>query len=188
MTWKRFCNPAPVRAGLFLLAALLLTPAYGQPTDAAPDPASTAAAVGASGLPIPRFVSITAGRVNLRKGPGRQYPIAWILQRRWLPVEIIEEFEHWRKIREQSGSVGWVHKTMLSSKRMGLVIDSGKAGELTPIYPKNAAVKPSMMAEAGAIGEISQCNEEWCAIRFEQGKGWIRRDNLWGLYPGEEIK
>ena len=170
------------------MAMLLWMPGQGQAEDGLADPVTVPASIGASGLPIPRFVSITAARVNLRMGPGRQYPIAWILQRRHLPVEIVEEFEHWRKIREQSGSVGWVHKTMLSSKRMGLVIANGKAGELNPVYPKNSPDQPAMLAEAGVIGEISHCGEDLCAIRFEQGKGWMRRDNLWGLYPGEEIE
>jgi len=188
MTWKRFYSPAPFRAAVIVLALLLLNPAQGQEANPPEEPSNSAASTGASGLPIPRFVSLTAAHVNLRAGPGRQYPIAWILQRRHLPVEIIEEFEHWRRIREQSGGVGWVHKTMLSGKRTGLVIADGKNSELVPVYPKDAPGQPVMMAETGAIGGISQCSAEWCAIRFEQGKGWVRRNNLWGLYPGEEVK
>src|SRR5690606_10459998 len=34
-----------------------------------------AAAVGPSGLPLPRFVSLKSGRVNLRIGPGLNYPV-----------------------------------------------------------------------------------------------------------------
>jgi SH3-like domain-containing protein len=188
MIRKRFRAPPDFWAVMVLLILLMISTAAGLAAEAPAEPANVPATMGASGLPIPRFVSITAARVNLRMGPGRQYPIAWILQRRHLPVEIIDEFEHWRKIREQSGSVGWVHKTMLSGKRMGLVIANGNAGELSPVYPKNSLGRPAMMAETGAIGEISQCSEEWCAIRFEQGNGWMRRDNLWGLYPGEEIE
>lgn len=188
MALNGFCPPFKFRTAVVLLVILLLNPAHGQEAARPGEPSNSAASTGASGLPIPRFVSLTAAHVNLRAGPGRQYPIAWVLQRRHLPVEVIEEFEYWRRIREQSGGVGWVHKTMLSGKRTGLVIADGKNGELVPIYPKDAPGKPVMMAEAGAIGGVTQCNAEWCAIRFEQGKGWIRRDNLWGLYPGEEIK
>lgn len=182
MIWRRFFTPNRFGPGLILVALLLSAPAM-----AAPEPAAQPG-VGVSGLPIPRFVSITSARVNLRMGPGRQYPIAWILQRRHLPVEIVEEFEHWRKIRERSGEVGWVHKTMLSGKRMGLVINSSKTGELTPAYAKAGAGKPVLMAEAGAIGEISRCQGDWCAIRFENSKGWMHRDNLWGVYPTEEFE
>lgn len=157
------------------------------PVLAAPDTPAPTASAKMSGLPLPRFVSITAARVNLRVGPGRQYPISWILLRRHLPVEIIGEFEHWRKIRERSGEVGWVHKTMLSGKRMGLVITNSTTDELTPAYKEAGLGKPVLMAEDGAIGEISQCKGDWCAIQFEKSGGWIKRDNLWGVYPAEEF-
>ena len=181
---ERFLMIRPV---LILLTLLFSSPVLAEPA-AAPKPAAEQSGVGVSGLPIPRFVSITAARVNLRMGPGRQYPISWILQRRHLPVEIVEEFEHWRKIRERSGEVGWVHKTMLSGKRMGMVITSGKTGELTPAYAKAEVGKPVLMAEAGAIGEISQCQGDWCAIKFQKAEGWMCRDNLWGTYPAEEFE
>jgi len=186
MIWMRLAVLACFGAALVLLAAIL--PVQAQPTAAPPESGAVQNEIGASGLPIPRFVSITASRVNLRMGPGRQYPIAWVLQRRHLPVEIIDEFEHWRKIRERSGGAGWVHKTMLSGKRMGMVIAPGKTGELIPVLAKAEPGKPIMMAEDGAIGEISHCKAEWCAIRFETGEGWMRRDNLWGLYPTEEFE
>lgn len=173
------------RPGLLLLMLLLGMPAL--PGAMAASPGQPSERAGVTGLPLPRFVSITAARVNLRMGPGRQYPIAWILQRRHLPVEIIGEFEHWRKIRERSGEVGWVHKTMLSGKRTGMVITQSKTGELTPVYAQDKRSKPVLMAESGAIGEISQCGSEWCAIHFDKGDGWILRDNLWGVYPGEEF-
>ena len=185
MNWRCYVQRGRCWPGLMLMAALLAAPAF-----AAPDQTATAPQPGASisGLPLPRFVSMTAARANLRKGPGRQYPIAWILQRRHLPVEIIGEFEHWRKIRERSGEVGWVHKTMLSGKRMGLVIGNSKTGELTPAYAGPEVGKPVLMAEGGAIGAISQCKGDWCAIRFEKAEGWMRREELWGVYPGEMIE
>ncbi|MBT3700232.1 MAG: hypothetical protein HOG12_01865, partial [Alphaproteobacteria bacterium] len=47
----------------------------------------------------PRFASLRADKVNLRAGPGVRYPISWIFVRKSLPVEILAEFELWRKIR-----------------------------------------------------------------------------------------
>src|ERR1700738_2020313 len=68
-------------------------------------------------LPVPRFVSLHADRVNLRTGPGDRYPIDWVLTRRDMPVEIIAQFEHWRQIRDWEGTKGWVHQRMLAGKR-----------------------------------------------------------------------
>lgn len=189
MIWRRFTSNYRFGSGLIVLTALLMGPAFGAP-DTGP-PVAAEASANVSGLPIPRFVSISSARVNLRVGPGRQFPITWILQRRHLPVEVIGEFEHWRKIRERSGEVGWVHKTMLSGKRMGMVIGSskgsGKSGELTPAYNDAAPGRATLMAQDGAIGEISTCKLDWCAIQFEKARGWMRRENLWGVYPTEEF-
>src|SRR5271165_7115035 len=74
-----------------------------------------------SGLPLPRFVSLRSDEVNLRTGPGARYPVDWIYTRRDLPVEVIAEFEAWRKIRDWQGAEGWVHQSMLAARRMIVV-------------------------------------------------------------------
>ena len=75
-----------------ILAVLLLA---GRPALAAEDDAN--------GLKVPRFVSLDADKVNLRTGPGQRYPIDWVLTRRDMPVEVIAQFENWRRIREWTG-------------------------------------------------------------------------------------
>lgn len=70
-------------------------------------PATAASTAGASGLPLPRFVSLKADRVNVRKGPGTDYPIAWVFERAGLPVEVVREYGIWRQIGDSDGSQGW---------------------------------------------------------------------------------
>ena len=74
-----------------------------------------------TGLPLPRFVSLAADRVNVRFGPGKQYPVNWVFARKGLPVEIIAEFDTWRKIRDYDGEEGWIHSSLLSSRRTIMV-------------------------------------------------------------------
>ena len=141
------------------------------------------------GLPLPRFVSVNVARANMRKGPGRQYPIAWVLVRRNLPVEVIEEYDNWRRVRERSGEIGWVHKAMLSGRRTAMITAESKTDELVPLYGATSQDTPPVLrAEAGAIGEVRECSGEWCALGFKQGNGWVRRDRLWGVYPDEKIE
>lgn len=182
-----------------LLVLALLSPATGA---AGPDiseeqaeaESSGAGGGGASGLPLPRFVSVGVAKANMRKGPGRQYPIAWVLVRRNLPVEVIAEYEHWRKIRDRSGEAGWVHKAMLSGQRTAVIVTINKApddkkGDLAPLYKQAGEDShPVLLAEAGAIGEVRECNGAWCELRFKEGKGWVRREFMWGVYPGEKIE
>jgi len=76
---------------------------------------------GTSGLPVPRFVSLKASRVNVRIGPGEDYKIAWVFTRPGLPIEIIQEYDTWRRIRDSDGTVGWVFQSLLSGKRTAVV-------------------------------------------------------------------
>ena len=90
--------------------------------------AATAAFAGeTSGLPLPRFVSLRSDEVNLRAGPGVRYPIDWIYARKDLPVEVIAEFEAWRKIRDWQGTEGWVHQSMLTGRRMMVVMGQARS-------------------------------------------------------------
>src|SRR5262245_48383818 len=90
----------------------------GSAPDSAPD-----------GLKALRYVSLKADRVYLRKGPGTQYPVAWEFQRAGLPVEVIREFDVWRQVRDASGTVGWVHSSLLSGRRTALILPcEGKTG------------------------------------------------------------
>ena len=76
-----------------------------------------------TGLALPRFVSLRADEVNLRTGPGVQYPVDWVYLRQHLPVQIIAEFDTWRKIRDWQGTQGWVHQSMVSGCVLLLLLE-----------------------------------------------------------------
>src|SRR6202011_6301710 len=75
----------------------------------------------ASGLPVPRYVSLKSDRVNLREGPSKDHRTVWVFQRAGLPVEITAEFEIWRRVRDSEGAEGWVLHSLLSGRRTALV-------------------------------------------------------------------
>src|SRR6202023_3782272 len=89
----------------------------------------------ASGLPVPRYVSLKSDRVNLREGPSKDHRTVWVFQRAGLPVEITAEFETWRKVRDSEGSEGWVLHSLLSGRRTALVAP-WKKGENFKIFAK----------------------------------------------------
>ena len=136
-------------------------------------------------LQIPRFVSIKSSEANIRTGPNVRYPIKWVFVKKNEPVEIVAEFEHWRKIRDKSGDEGWVHESMLSGKRNAIIIGDKK---------QIAFNKPSINAsgvffiEPEVRVELLLCNNKWCKISVENMKAWIDRSILWGIYKDEEIK
>jgi SH3-like domain-containing protein len=138
---------------------------------------------GVSGLPLPRFVSLRAPKVNLRTGPGVRYPIEWVYHRAGLPLEVIDEFETWRQVRDWEGSVGWVHQSMLSGERKVMV--SGKE-RLLRRDPSPAAVGVALL-QPQVIGDLRRCQDAWCEIGVGDKAGWLRRIDLYGLYPDEII-
>src|SRR5688572_21421870 len=84
-----------------------------------------------SGLPLPRFVSLKSDNVNVRRGPGQAYEIAFTFVRAGLPVEITQEFDNWRKIRDSDGSEGWVFHSLLSGERTAIVAPWAPEGQFS---------------------------------------------------------
>ena len=141
----------------------------------------TFAAEKGTGLPVPRFVSIKSGEVNLRTGPGAQYPIRWVYKRAHLPLEVIEEFDQWRRVRDKDGEGGWVNKTMVSGKRTAIIREKAQNLHEDPDAKSDVAFK----AEPGVIGSLLKCEPDWCKLQVEDHKGWIPKSAIWGAYKNE---
>lgn len=135
-----------------------------------------------SGLPLPRFVSLKSDETNLRTGPGTRYPIAWVFKRAHMPVEVVDEFDMWRKIRGEDGTTGWVHHTMLSGKRFAMI--AGKEPRIMRI-DADPQSKPLFKAEPEVIGALTECAPAWCRMQVSGRKAWIQKDYLWGVYAPE---
>ena len=143
-----------------------------------------ASVAGAAEKQLPRFVTLRADEVNLRTGPGERYPIDWVLIRKGLPVEIVEEFDVWRKIRDFQGSEGWVHQRMLTGARNVLI----KGGVRILHVEPDAASPAAARAEAGVVARLLECRGPWCRVEAQGVKGWLRRDEVWGVYPDESVQ
>ena len=148
---------------------------------------ATAKPLGASGLPIPRFVSLKAEKVNVRRGPSSDHPVSWVFQRKGLPVEIVAEFENWRRVRDSDGEEGWILQNMLSGKRTA-VIAPWKAGQSVPMH-SSAAAGSGLVAQVGAgvVTEVEGCDGNWCEITAGSFDGYVEQTQLWGVYPGEKV-
>ena len=120
----------------------------------------------------------------MRTGPGVRYPVQWVYQRQFLPVEVIAEHDTWRKIRDVEGAEGWVHRAMLSGRRSVIV----QSGELTLRQERNDASPAIARLAPGMVAMIDACDEAWCAVAVQGYEGWVDRAGIWGLYPNEAPK
>ncbi len=133
-------------------------------------------------LPIPRFATIKSAEANVRKGPGVQYPTIYIYQYKWLPVEIIAEYEQWRKIKDVKGDEGWIHSSILSGKRS--VIINSKDEQF--LYKSNN-LRAKMIAKLmpNLVCSLNKCIKSWCKIKCENNVGWVSRSAIWGVHENE---
>jgi SH3-like domain-containing protein len=142
----------------------------------------------ASGLPIPRYVSLKSDRVNLREGPSKDHRTIWVFQRAGLPVEITAEFEIWRKVRDSEGAEGWVLHSLLSGRRTALVAP-WKKGVDSILYSKASSKSvPVAKLQSNVIASVRACDGSWCHISGEGFDGYVEQSNLWGVYPNEKIE
>lgn len=164
-----------MRAMFLLLPCLIAT---------APAVAQQELTIGRStGLPVPRFVSVDSSQseVNVRFGPGQQYPINWVFTRPGVPLEIVAEFDNWRKIKDFEGAEGWISSRLLSGHRTIMI--QGTLRDIRRRADNRARVL--MRAEPGVIGDLLECQASWCRVQIEGQRGWLQRDDFWGTLPGE---
>ncbi len=162
-------------AARWIAIAMLVVGAIGAPPAIAADDAAS--------LPLPRFASLRSDEVNLRTGPGERYPIEWVLTRRDMPVEIIAEFEHWRRIRDWQGAEGWVQERMIAGKREIIVKSAVRALHRAP-DPGSAIIA---RVEPGVVARLLECQGVWCRIEAGDTTGWVQRSDVFGVYPNETV-
>ncbi len=146
-----------------------------------------AQSVDGTGLPVPRFVSLKADKVNVRNGPNRNHDVAWVFSRAGLPVEVTAEFETWRRIRDSDGSEGWVYHSMLSARRTALVAPWKKEGTVALLASPEDGAKVKAQLEPGVLGSLKDCDGKFCRFTGDGFEGFVPQSDLFGIYPGEKI-
>jgi SH3-like domain-containing protein len=133
---------------------------------------------------LPRFASLRSEEVNLRVGPGENYPIEWVFKRKDMPVEILEEFQNWRRVQDWQGDKGWVLDRMITGKRDVIV-----AGTVRALFRQPDPGAPIVArAEPGVIARLIEFQGPWCHIEAGGFKGWVQRSEVWGVYPDETLQ
>jgi SH3-like domain-containing protein len=143
--------------------------------------------LGPSGFPIPRFLTLKTNKVNVRKGPSSSHEVAWVFQRKSMPVEVTAEFENWRKIRDSQGAEGWILQQMLSGRRFAMAPDWSK--DKAVVLRDDETERSSAVAKLspGAIAQIESCTGQWCYVTTDDYEGYALQTELWGVYPGEVV-
>ena len=133
-------------------------------------------------LELPRFVSLKSNDVNLRVGPSVNYPIELKYTQNNLPVEIIDEFDVWRKIKDSENNIGWLHKSLIKGERFILTVNKNN-------YVKSIYNRPNGnqigMVEKNNILSLESCLKNWCLVSHQKIRGWLSKEYIWGVYETE---
>ena len=123
------------------------------------------------------FQTLRNDIVNMRQGPSFDYPVKIIYKKKFLPVLIQDKSNNFRKIRDHENNTGWIHRSQLSKKKAAIVIDDNLILFSGPTIFSN----PLAVLKKGRLVVVSKCKNDWCKIRTDKFKGWIKKDSLWGL-------
>jgi SH3-like domain-containing protein len=166
-----------------LLAAVAVSGILASAAASAQEPTGSV-----SGLPIPRFVSLKPSDTPMREGPSKDHRIRWVFKREGMPVEIIAEFDNWRRVRDAEGDDGWVYHARLSGRRTAQINPRQKTEQVALHARDSESSQVVARLQAGVIGSVEQCTGRWCRISGEGFEGWAPQERLWGVYPGERVR
>ena len=122
------------------------------------------------------FLSLKNNKVNVRYGPGFDYPVKFIYKKKFLPIKVIDEKENFRRIIDHKKNSGWIHRIMLRKLNSLIVLEE------KIVFKKNSKFsKPLVKLEKGRLVIIKKCQINWCKIKTDNYIGWIDTKNLWGI-------
>ena len=133
-------------------------------------------------LPIPRFVSLKASEGNVRRGPSLTHRVDWILKLRNMPLQVVAEHGHWRKVLDFEGAGGWIHYSLLSGTRT-ILVQQDSVDILKHPVPKTLI---NAKLERNVLAWVTACELQWCEISADGYKGWAPKAALWGV-SGDEV-
>ena len=123
-----------------------------------------------------KFLSLKNEKVNVRYGPGFDFPIKFIYVKKYLPVKIIDAKENFRRIIDHKKNSGWIHVTQLRKANSIIVLED------KIVFKKNSKFsEPIIKVKKGRLVLVEKCLESWCNIKTDKYDGWLENDNVWGL-------
>ena len=138
-----------------------------------------------TGLEIPRYISLKSDDANIRVGPNKNYPITIKYIKKNYPLKVLEEYEDWRKVVDFQKNFGWIHKSLISGTRTGIILSKD-----------NTNIELLNTLDGNVIGEIGKgnivylekCKINWCLVSAKNFRGWINKKYIWGVKQKEIIK
>ena len=121
------------------------------------------------------FLMLKNNKVNVRYGPSFNYPIKFIYKKKFLPVQVIDKKENFRRVIDHKKNSGWIHISQLQKvESIVTLVD-------TNIFKKASKFsKPIAKLNRGRLLLVKKCEKNWCKVQTDKYTGWIEIINIWG--------
>ena len=123
-----------------------------------------------------KFLSLKKNKVNVRYGPSFDFPVKYIYKKINLPIKQIDKKENFRRIIDYKKNSGWIHVSQLKKVNSVITEDDKILFKKPTIFSE-----PIANIKKGRLLMIKKCENEWCKAETEIFKGWIKKNNLWGV-------
>ncbi len=124
---------------------------------------------------IKYFVMLKNSKVNVRYGPGFNYPIKYIYKKKYLPIKVIDKKENFRRIIDHKNNSGWIHISQLKKNKSIILLENQILFSKSTKYSK-----PIANVSSGRLLLIKKCKLKWCKVKTEEYIGWLKAENIWG--------
>ena len=123
-----------------------------------------------------KFLSLKKNKVNVRYGPSFDFPVKYIYKKINLPIKQIDKKENFRRIIDYKKNSGWIHISQLKKVNSVITVEDKVLFKKPTIFSK-----PIAIVKKGRLLIIQNCEDTWCKVKTENFKGWVKKDNLWGV-------
>ena len=121
------------------------------------------------------FLLLKNNKVNVRYGPGFDYPIKYIYKKKHLPIKVIDKKENFRRIIDFKKNSGWIHISQLKKGKSVILLKDQILFKKPTKYSKQI-----LKIEKGRLLLVKKCKKKWCKIKTKNYQGWIKKNNVWG--------
>ena len=123
------------------------------------------------------YLILKNNKVNVRYGPGFDYPIKYVYKKKNLPIKVIDKKENFRRIIDFKKNSGWIHVSQLKKGKSLILLKDQILFSKPTRYSK-----PIIKIAKGRLLLVKKCKKKWCKVKTEDYLGWIITNNIWGTY------
>jgi len=123
------------------------------------------------------YLILKNNEVNVRYGPGFDYPIKYVYKKKNLPIKVIDKKENFRRIVDFKKNSGWIHTSQLKKGKSIILLED----QILFSKPTKHS-KPIIKISKGRLLLVKKCKKKWCKVKSKDYLGWVIINNIWGTY------